>query len=378
MNLPAAIFVLRWLIRDTFRQALATRTFWLMLCVTGLCTLFCLSVHIDGPRSLTPEGEIELYGGDRQPLTGANPNPGSMTVGFGALRYTLFRDAEAEVRFLHSFLALWVAGAIGTLAALIWTAGFLPAFLEPSAASVLLAKPAPRWLLLTGKFVAVIAFVGFQEAIFFFATWAALGLRTGIWSPGYLLCIPLLLLQFTIIYSFSALLAVYTRNTVVCVFGSLLFWFACYAMNFGRHETLAMPVLDPTVAPLPATVQGSVEVGYWIMPKPGDVLILLDTALDAKEDFDPLPPSFRVVQAPAQPLSPELGTILATGAFQSNEGALGNPVPPQAFAEATYLSLKASQQARGTFHPELSVLSSLLFAAMVLAVAVRQFATTDY
>src|SRR5580704_8787430 len=45
----------------------------------------------------------------------------------------------------------------GLLLALLWTAGFLPTFLEPAHASILLAKPTPRWQLLVGKFVGVLA-----------------------------------------------------------------------------------------------------------------------------------------------------------------------------------------------------------------------------
>ena len=34
MSLPATLFLFGWLIRETFRQALAARTFWLMLSVS--------------------------------------------------------------------------------------------------------------------------------------------------------------------------------------------------------------------------------------------------------------------------------------------------------------------------------------------------------
>ena len=55
-----------------------------------------------------------------------------------------------------------VADTGGILLALVWTAGFLPTFLEPGAASVLLAKPVPRWSLLAGKFLGILIFVAFQ------------------------------------------------------------------------------------------------------------------------------------------------------------------------------------------------------------------------
>lgn len=329
MSLPAALFVMRCLTADTFRQALASRVFWLMLAASGLCILFCLSVSITGPASLQPPSEIELYGGDDRPLTGPNPAPGEMTLGFGMLRVQLPRDAQTEVQLLEALLAKWVAGAAGMLLALVWTAAFLPDFLQPSAASVLLAKPLPRWILLAGKYLGVVVFVAFQAAIFVGGTWLALGLRTGLWTPGYLLAVPLLVLHFAMIYSVSVLLAVCTRSTVSCIFGSILFWLVCFGVNYARHATVAQPLLAPEAAPCSPLLQATVEASYWTMPKPADILILLDQALKAREHLGSVP------------------------AFE------------------TVVCLDA-------FRPEFALLTSLLFTLAILVIAAIQFTTLDY
>lgn len=329
MNLPAALFAIRCLVLDTFRQSLASRLFWLMLVVSGLCILLCLSVSIDGGGPCRSPDGAELLGPDGQPYTGARPDQGQLSIAFGAVRLGLFRDTEAEVHFLHSVLARWVAGAVGTLLVLIWTAGFLPEFLQPSAASVLLAKPIPRWSLLVGKYLGVVIFVALQAVVFVGGTWVALGVRTGVWLPGYLLAVPLLLLNFSVIYSFSALLAVCTRSTVACVFGSILFWVLCCGMNLGRHAVLAQPVVAPETAPHPASFHLTVEAGYWLLPKPVDLGILLQQALDAGKHFG---------------LTPDLQSVMEQGAF----------------------------------HPELSLLTSLLFGVAMMVLAARQLVTTDY
>lgn len=329
LNLPEAMFVIRCLVRETFRQALAARTFWLMLAASALCILFCLSIQVEGPRTLKPPGEIELWSPDGKPLTGPNPAPGQVTIGFGAIRLWMFRDAEGEVHFLQVLLAKWVAGAAGMLLALIWTAGFLPEFLQPSSAAVLLAKPVPRWSLLVGKYLGVLAFVAFQAVVFVGGTWLALGLRTGLWPPSYLLALPLLLLHFAIVYSFSALLAVYTRSTVACMFGSIMFWLVCSGINYARHAVVAQPTLAPESPPYPAVVQVTAEAGYWLMPKPGDLLLLLDQALGTSDHLGGIP-AFAVV------------------------------LKEQAFS------------------PELSLLSSLLFSLVLLALASWQLEATDY
>src|SRR3954469_23549576 len=48
MNTPAALLAVRWLIWDTFRQAAATRLFWLLLAVTLVAVTFCLGTDVSG------------------------------------------------------------------------------------------------------------------------------------------------------------------------------------------------------------------------------------------------------------------------------------------------------------------------------------------
>src|SRR5205085_9481618 len=138
--------------------------------------------------------------------------------------------------------------------------GFLPAFLAPNAASVLLTKPVPRWLVLLGKFLGLNLVVGLQASIFALGTWAAIGVATGVWSPAYLLSVPLLMLQFAFFYSFSLFLAVSTRSAIACMVGVVLFWLLCTAVNTSRVEMWAAGASGVTRA--------LVEAAYWVLPKP--------------------------------------------------------------------------------------------------------------
>jgi hypothetical protein len=245
------VSTLRWLVRDTLYQAVASGVFWCMLAISLAATLFCVTASV--------------------------PNDGtaSLTMGFGAIRFPAEEGLRAAVRGVEADLAGWVADVGGLLIALLWTAGFLPTFLEPAAASVLLAKPAPRWVLLAGKFVGVLAFVALQAMLFVLGTWFVLGSRTGVWDAAYLRCAPLLVLHFAVFFSFSAMLAVATRSAVACVFGSLLFWVLCWGMNFGRHAVHVVPELHGFSGALAFTT----EVGYWVLPKPLDFQLLLSDGL---------------------------------------------------------------------------------------------------
>jgi ABC-type transport system involved in multi-copper enzyme maturation permease subunit len=326
VDLPAVLFGIRSLVRDTIRHSLAARTFWLLLAATVLCVGLCLSVRVEGVTAYRPKGEIELYGGDAHPFTGFNRGTGMLSLGFGLMHVDLGRDREQAVHFLEGLLVLG-AGSFGLLLGLVWTAGFLPDFLEPNSAAVLLAKPVPRWSLLVGKYLGVLAFVFVQLAIFIGGTWVALGLKTGVWLAGYLVALPLLLLLFALFYAFSVVVATYTRSTVVCIVGSVAFLTVCSAVNTGRHAAVAAS--PPGSGESGSAAAWPWKAGYWVLPKPTDVILLMAGAVEADKHF----------RAP-------------TGQGRGGAGA--------------------------TFAPELSLLTSLLFTAALLGLAARRFHAAEY
>ena len=332
MTLPAALFAVRWLVRDTFRQALASGVFWLMLGVTGICTAVCLSVGTvnlplkEADSERYPASEAKKLPAEKVKESGLDViENGKITLGFGAVRIPWNRYRDDAVRFLQMVLLGLVADTGGILLALVWTAGFLPTFLEPGAVSVLLAKPVPRWSLLAGKFLGVLIFVAFQAFVFVAAVWLALALRTGVWDATCFLAVPVLLLHFAVFFSFSVLLAVTTRSTVACVFGSLLFWLVCLGMNLGRHTVLTVPELQN----LSPAFSFLVDAGYWMLPKPADMGVLLVDALQASREFS---------------------QHFDLGALES----------------------------KGAWHPLGSLLASVAFAVVMLGVAAREFVTQDY
>jgi hypothetical protein len=219
-----------------------------------------------------------------------------------------------------------VFGIVGTLLALAVTAGFVPEFLQESNATVLLSKPTPRWVLLLGKYLGVLSLLAAYVGLYVVGTWLAIGLRTGFWVNNYLWGMPLLLLQVAAVYSFSAFLGVCTRSSLVCVFGSVLFWLMCWGINYGRHYRVAVESLDPSLPQQSPLLHFLGEAGYWILPKPVDLGMILHSAL---------------------------------GAGQANE------------------HLREVERL-GAFHPELSVLTGLAFVVGMMLLSAQQLASKDY
>jgi hypothetical protein len=127
-----------------------------------------------------------------------------------------------------------------------------------------------------------------------------------------------------VFYSFSALLAVTTKNAAGCLVGSILFWLLCWAMNYGRHALAGLDLTEAT--------QGLIrtaDISYWVLPKPADFGLILYDTLDADRFATP------------------------------------------------WVEIRRVQE-RGLFHPVLSLASSLAVGAVLLAIAVYEFAHDDY
>lgn len=334
MILPSTWTVLKALIADTFRQSLASRIFWLMLGVSVICIALCFSVRIQGDVNLTnpdeqveflPRGEMDAAKAKRH---GVDVISGDLSVAFGAMRIPLSRGRENAVHFVQLILAGAVADTFGILLTLIWTAAFLPAFLEQNSVAVVLAKPVSRRQLLIGKYLGVVCFVLVHAILFVGGTYLALAIRTGVWTPTYLWCIPLLLVHFAIFYGFSVMLAAVSRSAIVCILGSLLFWCVCWGMNFGRHTVTVAAVATPESSYAPELLK-LIEICYWILPKPADMGMLLFDSLGAGNDFGRLPVFDAVRQQHA-------------------------------------------------FYPGWSIAASLAFSLVTLLAAAQQFEATDY
>jgi ABC-type transport system involved in multi-copper enzyme maturation permease subunit len=366
MTLPDHVRTARWMVRDTFRQSVASKLFWVLLALTFVATGLGASVRVDGdvapiqddadlPAVVPPEflirvgleklkadGEIpdvpkdlsavppevraraEEIGRKKAEIDGTRPVTGTASFGFGAVTAKVGRDRSDTVRFVQLWLAAFVADTAGVLLALLWTAGFLPTFLDPQAVTVLLAKPAPRWAVLLGKYLGVVLFVALHATIFVTCTWTVMGLRTGVWPIAYWLAVPLLVVNFAVFYAVSAFLAVWTRSTVASGFGVLLFWLVCWAANY-THLRLATGGAEG----LGAGALFLFDVGYWVLPKPLDLGGIFYDAMGGSEFSAPIPEVARMKEA-------------------------------------------------GRLHPELSVLTAGAFAVVTLGLAAFEFEQTDY
>lgn len=389
------------LMRDTFRQAKASGLSYVLWAFTIAATATCLTAETTGALKIKSAGEETeiLPATDRDAHFAHSDQHRSVKVTdaklsllFGKFEIPLARDVADGVRWIHYVLATRVAETLGVLLALIWTAGFLPGFLHPSSVTVLLAKPTPRWLLLVGKTLGVLAFVGLHATAFVGLTWAALGLKTSVWNPAYLASIPLLLVQFAAFFGFSAVLATMFRSTVVSVIGVIGCWLICMAINYSHHSLVAAPILqkqdDARREEMKARLLDEAVKNAKPRPDPqkipklgpdGKVVQDMTTPKSAAE----LLPSERpdLPAATRAPSVSSLGTVLSAAYW-----VLPKPLD---FGYVIYRNLEAEGLVEpptnyavmvggGLIDLRWSIATSVLFAAFMIFAAVQQFQSSDY
>jgi ABC-2 type transport system permease protein len=166
------------LIRDTFREALARKIFWVLFGLSALLIVFFLFIlRIDIVAGAT--ATVSLFG--RQ--TGANPDVDRLVRGvYGGIA---------------TFLYTW-----GMFLAVFASSGLVPSILEPGRIELLLSKPLSRTHILLGRFAGNVLVVLLNTAFLVLGVWTILGVKTGIWSPTFLIAIA------TTTFIFAVLLAV--------------------------------------------------------------------------------------------------------------------------------------------------------------------------
>ena len=195
------------LIRDTFREAFARKIFWGLFALSAAMILFFLFLlKID-----IVEGAMATVS-----LFGRNTN-----------RTT---DVDRLVRGVYggiaTFLYTW-----GMFLAVFASAGLIPSVLEPGRIELLLSKPVSRAHILFGRYIGNILVISCNVIFLVLGVWTILGVKTGIWSPAFLISIA------TTVFIFSVLLS------VVVLIGVL---FESAALS--TMITVALMIISPILA----------------------------------------------------------------------------------------------------------------------------------
>lgn len=182
------------LIRDTFREALARKIFWVLFGLSTLMILFFLFLlRIDIVAGATA-ARISVFGSQGQ----GNANVNSLVRGvYGGVATFLYTWGM--------FLAVFASG------------GLIPSVLEPGRIELLLSKPLSRTHILLGRFAGNVLVVALNSAYLVLGIWIIFGVKTGIWSASFLIAIATTTFIFAVLLAVVVLIGVWLESAAAAV-----------------------------------------------------------------------------------------------------------------------------------------------------------------
>ncbi len=197
------------LVVDTFREAFARKIIWGFFgCSTALILFFLLIVKID-----VVQGALA-----------------TMTV-FG--RTGPAQDVEKSVRLAHGGIAVLLY-IFGMLLAVLASAGLIPTVFEPGRIELLLSKPVRRYHILLGRYLGNLLVIAANVFYPVLAVWLIFGIKTGVWTAGFLYSSLLTVFMFAVYLSVIVLVAVQWESAVVATmvtFGMVIISLIVYNKN---------------------------------------------------------------------------------------------------------------------------------------------------
>ena len=188
------------LVRDTFREAFARKIFWAFFgCSTALILFFIFIMRIDVVEGAI--ATISLFG---------NTSRGE--------------DVHRMVRQVHGAIAAFLFTA-GMFLAVFASAGLIPAVFEPGRIELLLSKPVERYHILLGRYIGNVLVVAANVFYLVFSVWLIFGIKTGVWTAGFIWSSGLIMFIFAVLLTVVVLVGVLWESAVVATmvtFGIML------------------------------------------------------------------------------------------------------------------------------------------------------------
>jgi ABC-2 type transport system permease protein len=179
------------LIRDTFREALARKIFWGLFGLSALMILFFLFLL-----------KIDIVEG------------GLAAVSLFGKTASRTADVDRLVRGVYGGIATFLY-SWGMFLAVFASAGLIPSVLEPGRIELMLSKPVSRTHILLGRYVGNVLVVSCNVIFLVLGIWTILGVKTGIWSPSFLIAIATTVFAFAVLLSVVVLIGVLFESTAL-------------------------------------------------------------------------------------------------------------------------------------------------------------------
>jgi ABC-type transport system involved in multi-copper enzyme maturation permease subunit len=178
------------LVVDTFREASARKIIWGFFgCSTALILFFLLIVKVDVVQGALATTNIFGRTGPAQ-------------------------DVVKMVRIAHAGIAVLLY-IFGMLLAVLASAGLIATIFEPGRIELLLSKPIKRYHILLGRYLGNLLVIAANIFYPVVTVWIIFGIKTGVWTPGFLYSSLLTVFMFSVYLAVILLVGVLWESAVV-------------------------------------------------------------------------------------------------------------------------------------------------------------------
>lgn len=164
----------------------------------------------------------------------------------------------------------FVAGAgywIGILLALFATGGLVASLVERGQVDVVLTKPLSRSAVLAGRLAGVWLVMLALVVYLFGAVWLVMSIKSGVWSPRFLLAIGAVFGMFAVLYGVVALVGVWSGSAPLSLITTLALLFITLVLAIPNLADQVTRTWRPVVTGLYAVLPKFGSVGTTLVPQ---------------------------------------------------------------------------------------------------------------
>jgi ABC-type transport system involved in multi-copper enzyme maturation permease subunit len=245
---------------DTCRELLYRKTLWIY---SGLVTLtllfFLLALQTDVAGGVI--ASLRVFGLEGHASGGGfalNSEQGGGPSGLTAVSFV--RGIQIAVAF--------VLYPLGIMLSVFATAGLVPSMLEKGLIDLLLSKPVSRPVLFLSRYLGALLVAAANLVYLVGGLGLILGIKTGIWNPGFLLSGLAMALYFACLLGFVALCGVLFRSSTVAIMVTAVIFVVSLIVRW-PHQNADWPRLITGHAAR-FLAQGLVETLYHALPRTYD------------------------------------------------------------------------------------------------------------
>lgn len=145
------------------------------------------------------------------------------------MSWLLGNNVEEAVYTIEKWVIHKVGAWLAIMVGLVITAFFIPNLMRKGSVDLVISKPIHRWVLLLYKYAGGLTFMLLTSVITVLGVWVVVGIRSGVWGPGFLWVMPGIVFYFAILYSVSVLMGTLTRSPIVAILVTFTVWGFLYA-----------------------------------------------------------------------------------------------------------------------------------------------------